>query len=89
MSATCRSCRQPVRWVETTTGRKMPLDPEPVEDGNVVETDVLHEGTSLERVIVRVLALGTPPPPDRLLYRSHFATCPNAAQHRQRRPSRA
>ena len=33
---TCRSCGAPILWRETHAGRRMPIDPEPVADGNVV-----------------------------------------------------
>jgi hypothetical protein len=51
----------------------MPLDPEPSEEGNVV---ILGE-------LARVLAAGETGEPRFL---SHFATCPNAAQHRKPKP---
>lgn len=73
-SGTCRSCRAPVRWLKTEKGASMPVDPEPVEDGNVV-----IDG---ERAIV--LRKGEAGPPG-LRYVAHFATCPSAAAHRARK----
>ena len=35
----CRSCRRPILWAETEKGRRIPIDPQPVTDGNIV----LHE----------------------------------------------
>lgn len=32
----CRSCSKFVRWVDTRSGKKMPLDPDPSPRGNVV-----------------------------------------------------
>lgn len=48
----CRSCGSPIFFGLTTKGRRMPIDPAPVEDGNVVlvslearmETGVRHRG---------------------------------------------
>ena len=54
----------------------MPLDPEPVEEGNIVLRE-LDQPTPL--------ALAVPPAafPDEPRYLSHFATCPDAARHRR------
>ncbi len=50
----------------------MPLDPQPVDDGNVVMVG--------DRV--RVLRKGEGASAER--YRSHFVSCPTADQHRRR-----
>lgn len=68
--ATCRSCGAPIRWENTVTGRKMPLDAEPVlEVGRGVFS--LNEDDLLVAEAARPL------------FRSHFATCPNADEHRK------
>jgi hypothetical protein len=62
-------------WVKTATGRKMPLDAKPDPKGNLVVIDgVAHH----------VHENGAAFPDTAERYRSHFATCPNAAQHRRR-----
>lgn len=71
----CRSCDAPIRWARTEAGKSMPLDPNPVPDGNVVLLDddrvhVLHADESAD---------GAP------TYVSHFATCPKAKDHRRGR----
>jgi hypothetical protein len=79
----CRSCGHPVIWAKTDAGRWMPLDALPVPEiaprlvvfnpktkGGHVVTD-----EDLDRV-PRWVELGA------TLHRSHFASCPNAAQHR-------
>ncbi len=71
MASFCRSCRAQVNWYKTTTGKNMPLDPEPHPDGNVYVDIVAN--------VVSVVAKGSRTP----LYRSHFATCPDAAAHRR------
>lgn len=84
MSDTCRSCRAPIRWAVTTAGRRMPLDLEPVPDGNVV-----IEGEKDGVPVVRVLhrdeqpALFEADQPER--FTSHFASCPDADRHRRPR----
>lgn len=69
----CQSCGAPIFFAATGTGKRIPLDAEPTEDGNIVILDgeacVIPKGTYLA---------GKPQ------YRSHFATCPNAARHRRR-----
>jgi len=65
----CRDCDEPIRWVITTAGKTMPVDPVPHPEGNVLLTP--------DGLTCRVLG-----PLDRLeqrrihpLYLSHFATC--------------
>jgi hypothetical protein len=70
----CRSCGAEIFWAKTTTGRNIPLDadkvgPLMVPDGNL---DFVDSGA--------VMVVG---PGGKM--RSHFATCPNAAQHRTRK----
>lgn len=73
--STCKSCGAPVKWVKTTGGTPMPLDPVPVPDGNVV----------LCLGVASVLREDRNPEVER--WNAHFVTCPHAAQHRKpRRP---
>ena len=74
----CRSCGREIRWVRTYRGVAMPLDPAPVDDGNVV---FLANGSV--RVISAEDRAKYPGP----VYKSHFATCPNAAEHRREQHS--
>jgi hypothetical protein len=64
----CRSCGEPVRWVEIRkSGKKMPLDMDPVSNGNVViEADGL----------AAVLPALSQYQGDK--YVTHFDTCPQA-----------
>lgn len=81
MAAVCRSCHAPVRWVRLAiSGSRMPLDPEPnAEKGNVHiannddQKAVLLSGPVLDAARDERLDL----------YVSHFATCPNAKEHRR------
>lgn len=69
----CRSCRAPVIWVVSERGKSMPVDVEPVPDGNLVlETT---GGKLTARVHAPDLFAGPPRAP---LHKSHFATCPDA-----------
>lgn len=78
----CRSCDAPVLWAKTEKGRRMPLDPEPYtgsEPAGVFVLRFFEAGTPT--------AVAVPPEAfkDEPLYRSHFATCPHAAEHRRGR----
>jgi hypothetical protein len=68
-----------VFWVEwPASGKKMPVDVEPVFDGNVVLTHRKAENKLLAEKYV-----GVDHPPPRKRYISHFTTCPEADQHRK------
>jgi hypothetical protein len=68
----CRSCGAEIVWaMHEFTRRRMPLDAEPIEAGNV----------ALEDGVARVLRPNSPYQGPR--YVSHFATCPNAKEHRR------
>lgn len=76
----CRSCGQEILWAVTAAkGRRIPLDPEPVPDGNVILVQVTTGVT--EAVVLRA---EDRPAAGKARYVSHFSTCPQAAQHRRR-----
>jgi hypothetical protein len=70
----CKSCGRPIRWGVTQAHKAIPVDAEPAERGNVVFID---DG--------RVHVLRKDEPTTARRYVSHFATCPNAKQHRRKR----
>jgi hypothetical protein len=70
VSETCRSCGAPITWARTTSGKPIPLDPEPVDRGNLEVEDGVARPVLIEA--------------GKLRYVTHFATCPNAPQHRNR-----
>lgn len=73
MSAgTCRSCHARILWAWTSSGKRMPVDIEPVEGGNVLV--VPSNGDKLEAHVFTA--------DGRRAWTSHFATCPNAVLHR-------
>ena len=76
--STCRSCAASIVWATPDNGRAIPLDPDAVPDGNLVD---VVPGAPLRRVThVQPNALLIDDPPR---YVSHFVTCPNADQHRK------
>jgi hypothetical protein len=81
----CRSCGSEVLWVRTTNGTRMPLDPLPVDAGNVAMVGTAAADGS---PLVEVVDPHAPQLPlvDALAprYVSHFATCPDADRWRRR-----
>lgn len=67
----CGSCQAPIVWVITARGRPLPLDADPHPKGNVW----LDKGH---------VTIGGNPPPGTTLWKSHFATCPEAGQWRRK-----
>ena len=80
--ALCRSCRKKIRWVTMVSGKKNPLDPEPVENGNVQILELSPGEFQGEALKAEQLAAARDG--GELLYISHFATCPTASQHRSK-----
>lgn len=77
MSA-CRSCGAPIIWARTPSGRTIPIDRQPTDDGNV---RVTYDGHKAHAQVVGKPDLFTADEPR---HTSHFATCPNADQHRKK-----
>lgn len=71
----CSSCHAPIRWAVTTKQRKIPLDAEADPHGNL--------RLEPNGVAAVVDLFETPAQRAQPHYRSHFATCPNADQHRR------
>ena len=70
----CRTCRQPILWAVTTTGRRIPVDVHPTERGNLTLVTDGHQ-----------LIAGVHVDADGPRYLSHFATCKDANRHRKAR----
>lgn len=68
MASNCKSCNAAIIWVKTVNGKTMPLDAEPVGGTFLVESSQAGMQPTARAVAVR---------------RSHFATCPQADQHRK------
>lgn len=67
--ATCSSCARVIYWGRTKSGARMPIDPQPVANGNIERDGELI-------IVVR---------PDKLTARfvSHYVTCPEAVKYRK------
>lgn len=77
MSAECRSCHAAITWTTNTkSGKRMPIDPVPVANGNIVLTTG-NDGpraTVLTKAELEKRHQLPGGPGD--LYVSHHATCP-------------
>lgn len=82
MIGRCRSCRAPILWSKTEGGKRMPLDPEPVDGGNVA-LGVPNRYDAEGNVIATVLGPLEIEAADEPLYVTHFATCPDADRWRR------
>lgn len=80
VGSVCKRCRAPVRFVDMSTGSRMPLDPLPHPLGNIV----LERRNAAGAVVGRVLPRREVPTLEGPAYRSHFVTCPYAEQLRRR-----
>lgn len=77
---TCRTCGAPVEWARTAkAGKAIPLDVGEYANGNLDVIGRSEDGTPT----VRVLTLDERLSAGRPLRRSHFASCPDAAEHRR------
>ncbi len=76
MSAKCSSCGASIIWATSTKGKPMPVDAEPVPNGNlVIERQVGNRVRAFDPLLDA--------PNDRFV--SHFATCPDRDFHRKPR----
>ena len=75
----CRSCRAAIRWVKIEwSGKKMPIDVTPVENGNVL---VAIDSSA---AVVSKAEADSLREEGYQLFVSHFATCPNRLAHRKK-----
>lgn len=76
----CKSCKAAVLWVTTEDGKAMPVDVAPVRGGNI-----RLEGSAARPTAVYVQPLlETEQQKAAPHYVSHFATRPDAKQHRRK-----
>jgi hypothetical protein len=81
--ATCSSCGARIIWATTARSKAMPVDAEPVADGNIRLDDRGQGRAPLAIVVTAGQAdmFGS----DESRRTSHFATCPQADEHRRER----
>lgn len=72
LGGVCQDCRQCITFVQmTATGRRVPVDPIPVDDGNVCAR---RAGTGL---VGYVISADLPPVDGYTRFAAHFGTCPD------------
>lgn len=76
-------CGRPIRWVVTLGDKRMPLDPDPHPDGNVIRVT-----TEWGEVRAQVLT-GRDLPAQQTAWVPHHRTCPDAADYRRRQAATA
>lgn len=83
-TSNCRGCTAPMVWALTVNDSKIPLDPDPVEEGQfyLVEQD---DGSPLAVHVRNRKADDYEGQHDGLRYMPHHATCPKVDQFRGRR----
>lgn len=90
----CSSCGAEIYWcISTTSGTAVPIDADPVENGNVLLSVASRDCVVGEarrvifkgELLARVLKKDDEVTPGRRRYVSHFATCPNSKAHRKAR----
>jgi hypothetical protein len=76
----CRSCgAECYNAIHEKTRKFSLIDAEPCEDGNVA----LYLDSIAEIMVYKIVPSSAPFPANHRRYKSHFATCPNAASHRK------
>lgn len=75
----CKTCGARIVWCRTDTGKRIPVDPEPCRDGNLVlvSGDLLPTVRSVGRAEYK---------PGQALYQAHFASCPERKTRRKKPP---
>lgn len=82
--AECRSCGASIRWVETLKGKRIPINWEPDRvRGNLRKVQPDERVQARAQVLPEVEAAEARDRGEDL-WLAHFATCPNADQHRAR-----
>lgn len=69
----CRGCSAVIEWHKTAKGKNIPIDPDPHPDGNITFDESARSVYAPK---------GSKPK----MYRSHFATCVDAARFRRPKP---
>ena len=76
----CKACEAPIVWAVTKAGKRMPVDVTPTEDGNVLLFPMADR-----QVLAIVFSLDEARAKSRERFKSHFATCVEAARFRRDR----
>jgi len=78
----CSACERAIIWATTSTGKSMPVDAVPSDNGNVVLFPTVDDGRFVALVLGSLEILHYS---GRERFTSHFATCPYAELFRPKR----
>jgi len=84
-TSTCDCGAEMIWCVTEKNGSRIPIDVEPVPDGKLIKVRVDPNGDRIVRHLTRDEAAREQKIDGPLRYNAHFATCPNADQHRRKR----
>ncbi len=80
----CGTCNSRVIWTLTAAEKRMPVDPDPATEGNLLLVPS-QTGRHVRSIVLRDRGLETAAARGEPLHLSHFATCPQADKHRRKR----
>lgn len=83
MATKCRSCGEEIIWIKMKSGKAMPCDVKPIP-----YRESFSGGMKLVTPAGDVISGNYDGTSDNFAYISHFATCPNADQHRRKKNGR-
>ena len=83
MATKCRSCGEEIIWIKMKSGKAMPCDVKPIP-----YRETFSGGMKLVTPAGDVISGNYDGTSDNFAYISHFATCPNADQHRRKKNGR-
>lgn len=75
----CKACGKEIKWVDTASGKKMPVNPQ-----KIPYKAVPNGGLTLITLDGRIANAALDLDSDKYGYESHFATCPAADSFRRR-----
>lgn len=83
--SSCRSCGASITWAVAESGKRIPVDAQPVANGNLRLSQEPGDGSfTIQRARVTGSTIDLlDPTDDGARYVSHYATCPDAADWRR------
>lgn len=80
----CKGCKAELTWAVNENGKGLPLDPDPVDEGDHLIDGYQDDG----RPIVHRIGRDEEVPTGAQRYQTHFESCPNASDFAKPREAR-